>query len=347
MPASDDSSYTPSLTMPDYLIRHATLRQLQVFEAIVRLGSFTRAAEELFLTQPTVSMQTRKLADAMGMPLFERVGRSVTPTEAGMELYTACRQVFESLANLEMKVDDLKGLKRGHLRMGVITTAKYLAPEMLGEFSRQYPGIDLALKVTNRERVIERLLANEDDLYITGVPDEDLKVEAFPFAPNPLVVIAPREHPLVGRKNISLKEISQEPFIMRESGSGTRDATLRVFNAHGCRPQVRMELGSNEAIKHAVVGGLGLSVLSLHTLLMEGTEGAVVILNVKDFPIMRQWYIVYPRGKELSLVARTFLEFAIASEDMIHERLESLWPALKQYQRTQKKAARRRKKKTA
>ncbi|NNG12204.1 MAG: LysR family transcriptional regulator [Halobacteria archaeon] len=325
--------------MPDYLIRHATLRQLQVFEAIVRLGSFTRAAEELFLTQPTVSMQTKKLSDVLGMQLFERVGRNIAPTEAGRELYTACRQVFELLANLEMKIADLKGLKRGHLRIGVITTAKYLAPEMLGQFSRLYPGIELSLKVTNRERINERLLANEDDLYITGVPDEDLEVEAFPFAPNPLVVIAPREHPLVGKQNVSLEEISREPFIMREPGSGTRDATLRVFNAHGCRPRVRMELGSNEAIKHAVIGGLGLSVLSLHTLLMEGTQGAVAILNVKGFPIMRQWYIVYPRGKELSLVARTFLEFAIASENMIHERMESLWPGMKQFLRTPKKAA--------
>jgi DNA-binding transcriptional LysR family regulator len=338
MTVADDVGYTSALSMPDYLIRHATLRQLQVFEAIVRLGSFTRAAEELFLTQPTVSMQTKKLADVIGLPLFEHVGRNVTPTEAGMELYAACRQVFELLSNLEMKVADLKGLKRGHLRMGVITTAKYLAPEMLGQFSRLYPGIELSLKVTNRERINERLLANEDDLYITGVPDDDLEVEAFPFAPNPLVVIAPREHPLVGKKNISLETISKEPFIMREPGSGIRDATLRVFNAHGCRPQVRMELGSNEAIKHAVVGGLGLAVLSLHTLTLEGTGGAVAILDVKNFPIIRQWYIVYPKGKELSLVARTFLDFAIESEDMIHERMVTLWPGMKQFLQSPKKA---------
>ena len=347
MSVPDDISYTPPTSMPHYLIRHASLRQLQVFEAIVRLGSFTRAAEELFLTQPTVSMQIKKLADVMGLDLFEHVGRNITPTEAGMELYSACRQVFESLANLEMKVADLKGLKRGHLRIGVITTAKYLAPEMLGQFSRLYPGIELSLKVTNRDRIIERLHANEDNLYITGLPDEDLDIEVFPFAPNPLVVIAPREHPLVGRKNVSLEEVSREPFIMREPGSGTRDATLRLFKAHGCRPRVRMELGSNEAIKHAVVGGLGLSVLSLHTLLMEGTEGPVAIINVKDFPIMRQWFIVYPRGKELSLVARTFLDFAIASEDMIHERLEALWPGMKQYVSASKKSAAGRKKKSS
>ncbi len=344
MSAPDRSSDRPPMTMPHYLIRHATLRQLQVFEAIVRLGSFTRAAEELFLTQPTVSMQIRKLADVMGLELFEHVGRNITPTEAGMELYAACRQVFDSLANLEMKFADLKGLKRGHLRIGVITTAKYLAPEMLGEFSRLYPGIELSLKVTNRERIIERLHANEDDLYITGLPNERLDVEAFPFAPNPLVVIAPREHPLVGRKSISLQEISQEPFIMREPGSGIRDATLRVFNAHGCQPRVRMELGSNEAIKHAVIGGLGLSVLSLHTLLLEGTRGAVAILKVKDFPIMRQWFIVYPKGKELSLVARTFLDFTIASEDKILERMEALWPDMKQCLRKPKKSGGSRKK---
>ncbi|MGD8999814.1 MAG: LysR substrate-binding domain-containing protein [Granulosicoccaceae bacterium] len=317
--------------MPDYLIRHATLRQLQVFEAIVRLGSFTRAAEELFLTQPTVSMQIRKLTDAIGLPLFEHVGRNVEPTEAGRELYSACRSMFETLANLEMKVADLKGMKRGRLRMGVITTAKYLAPEILGEFSRLYPGIDLALKVTNRERIITRMHDNEDDLYIMGqAPEEELDVEAYPFAPNPLVVMAPRDHPLVGKKNISLEEVAKEPFIIREPGSGIRDATLRIFEAKGLRPNVRMELGSNEAIKHAVVGGLGLSVLSLHTLTLEGVNGPVAILDVEGFPIMRQWYIVYPKGKELSLVARTFLDFVVNNEPKIREQMQTMWPALKQ-----------------
>jgi DNA-binding transcriptional LysR family regulator len=351
---SEDNGYTPAAAMPDYLIRHATLRQLQVFEAIVRLGSFTRAAEELFLTQPTVSMQIRKLADAMGLPLFEHVGRNVEPTEAGRELYVACRRMFEMLANLEMKVADLKGMKRGRLRMGVITTAKYLAPEILGEFSRMYPGIDLALKVSNRERIIARMHDNEDDLYIMGqAPEGELDVEAFPFAPNPLVVMAPRDHHLVGKKNITLEELAKEPFIMREPGSGIRDATFRAFEKEGLRPRVRMELGSNEAIKHAVVGGLGLSVLSLHTLTLEGSDGPVAILDVEGFPIMRQWYIVYPRGKELSLVARTFLDFAVESEPKIREQMQKMWPALKHLLKEQgtvdtpKKKTAKRKKKTA
>lgn len=326
----DKGSSTPPTAMPDYLIRHATLRQLQVFEAIVRLGSFTRAAEELFLTQPTVSMQIRKLTEAIGLPLFEHVGRNVEPTEAGLELYDACKLMFESLANLEMKVSDLKGLKRGRLSLGVITTAEYVAPEILGEFSQLYPGIDLTLKVTNRESIIERMHANEDDLYIMGqAPKDELEVETYEFATNPLVVMAPRTHPLVGKTHIPLATIAEQPFIVREPGSGTRDITFRTLDAKGLRPNIRMELGSNEAIKHAIAAGLGLSVLSLHTLTLEGTAGPVAILDVEGFPIMRKWFIVYPKGKELSLVARTFLEFAIDYEPKIRERVKKMWPALK------------------
>ena len=353
MPPSSDHSYTPPAAMPDYLIRHATLRQLQVFEAIVRLGSFTRAAEELFLTQPTVSMQIKKLAEAMGMPLFEHVGRNVQPTEAGKELYDACRRMFETLANLEMKMADLQGMKRGRLRLGVITTAKYFAPEILGEFSHLYPGIEVALKVSNRDSIIDRMQHNEDDLYIMGqAPEHDFEVEAFPFAPNPLVVMAPRDHPLVGQKNIPLARIAEEPFILREPGSGIRDAVLRCFDAQGLRPKVRMELGSNEAIKHAVVGGLGVSVLSLHTLALEGTDGPVAILDVEGFPILRRWYLVHPKGKELSLVASTFLEFAKESESNIRERLIAMWPPLGDMDLSEIPASqggkpRRRRKKTA
>lgn len=330
MSPSNDNSYTPPAAMPNHLIRHATLRQFQVFEAIYRLGSFTRASEELFLTQPTVSMQVKKLSDAIGLPLFEHVGRNVVPTETGEALYEACKSMFSTLANLEMKVADLQGLKRGRLRMGVITTAKYLAPEMLGEFSHLYPGIDLALKVTNRDRIIDRMLANEDDLYIMGqMPQGETEVESFSFAPNPLVVMASRNHPLVGKKNIPLEAIANEPFIIREPGSGIRDATLKAFDAKGLRPNVRMELGSNEAIKHAVVGGLGLSVLSLHTLSLEGVDGPVAILDVEGFPIMRYWHIVYPKGKELSLVAKAFLEFTVEYEPKVRERMETMWPTLK------------------
>ena len=326
-PPNDD--YNPPISMPDYLIRHATLRQLQVFEAIVRHGNFTRASEELFLTQPTVSMQVKKLADAMGLPLFEHVGRGVKPTQAALELYEACRDIFETLASLEMKIADIKGIKRGRLRLCVVTTAKYIAPELLGEFSQIHQGIEVSLKVTNRDRVLDRMQANEDDLYIMGqAPTDELQVEAYAFAPNPLVIMAPRNHPLVGKKRIPLSTIADEPMILREPGSGIRDATLRLFAAEGLRPRVRMELGSNEAIKHAIVGGLGLSILSLHTLTLEGSDGPVAVLDVEGFPIQRQWFMVHPKGKELSLVARAFLEYAIASEPNIRERLERVWPGV-------------------
>jgi len=329
MPAYIDNDYTPPAAMPDHIIRYATFRQFQVFEAIYRLGSFTRAAEELFLTQPTVSMQIKKLSEAIGLPLFEHVGRNVEPTEAGRELYVACRSMFETLSNLEMKIFDMKGLNRGRLRMGVVTTAKYLAPELLGEFSKIYPGIDLSLKVTNRESIIRRIRANEDDLYIMGqAPEGEFEVESYSFAPNPLVLMAPRNHPLVNKKNISLEEIAKEPFIVREPGSGIRDAMFKAFDAIGARPTIRMEIGDNEAIKHAVAGGLGLSVLSLHTLSLEGVEGPVAILDVEGFPIIRNWFIVYPKGKELSLVAQTFLDFVISSESQILERMHRMWPKL-------------------
>jgi len=315
--------------MPEYLIRHTTLRQLQIFEATVRLGSFTRAAEELFLTQPTISMQIKKLADAVGLPLFEHVGRAVKPTEAGRELYDACRKIFDVLANLEMKVSDLQGMRRGRLRVAVITTVKYFLPELLGEFCAKHPGIDVALKVSNRDRIMERLNSDEDDLYIVGAVPEDADVTAYPFAPNPLVIVAPREHPLVGKNNISMQEIAQQPFVGREPGSGTRDAVIRMFKERGAElPQVKMELGSNEAIKHAVVAGLGLAVMSLHSLTLDGPDGPLALLDVEGFPIVRQWYIVHPKGKELSLVAQAFLEYALEVEPAKREQMCQYWPGL-------------------
>jgi len=312
--------------MPDYLIRHTTFRQMQIFEAIVRLGSFTRAAEELFLTQPTVSTQYKKLSDVMDMPLIDQSGRQLKPTEAGEELYRAIRNIFDSLADLDIRLAELKGLRRGRLRLGVITTAKYFAPEILGDFCREYPGVDVVLKVTNRDRILERIQNNEDDLYILGQPPEnELNITAYSFAPNPLVIIASHEHPLCHESNISIERLAEEPFIAREVGSGIRDTSMKLFAAHGVKPNVRMELGSNEAIKHAVVGGLGVALLSLHTLSLAGADGPVDLLDVKGFPIERKWYLVHPKDKNLSTIAKTFLEFALSKEDAIRQRMEDLY----------------------
>lgn len=308
----------------DYLIRHTTLRQLQLLEAIVRLGSFTRAAEELFLTQPTVSMQIKKLADTVDAPLFQQIGRRVEPTDAGREVYTACRAILETLSNLDVALADLKGLKRGRLRLGVITTAKYVAPELLGEFAQRYPGIDVSLKVTNRDRIIERISGNEDDLYVVGsIEDLENEVVTVPFAPNPLVVVARADHPLVGKCDVPVKRLGEEQLLLREPGSGIRDAFLKLLAANSVTPRVRMQLGSNEAIKHAIVGGLGIAVLSLHSLVLESSGGHLALLDIQGFPIQRRWNLAYPRSRELSLVAKTFLEFAVESEPRICAQLES------------------------
>ena len=289
-------------------MRNSTLRQLELFEAIARLGSFTRAAEELFLTQPTVSMQIKKLSDTVGMPLFEQVGKKIFLTDIGHELHRTCLGISEHLANFEMIAADMKGLKTGKLRLAVVTTAKYFAPRLLGTFCQQYPGVDVSLKVSNRERVLERLARNQDDLYILGQPPVDADVVAEAFLENNLVVIAPANHPLAKKKKIPLERLAKEPFLLREPGSGTRMATERKFDESGLKLKMRMELGSNEAIKQAVIGGLGVSVLSRHTLESDTPSKQFVVLDVKGFPIKRHWYFVYPSGKQLSIIARTFVD---------------------------------------
>ncbi len=290
-------------------MNQATLHQLKVFEAAARHGSFTRAAEELFLTQPTVSMQIKQLTKSVGLPLFEQVGKRLYLTEAGKELFVTCRQLFETIAQFEMKVADLKGLKRGQLRLSVITTAKYFIPRLLGPFCELYPGIDISLQVTNHEGILERLANNQDDVYIMSQFPEQLDVNFKAFLENPLVVLAPHNHPLAKEKNISIQRLAEEPFIMREPGSGTRRAVQQLLDENGVRVNVKLELGSNEAIKQAIAGGLGISVLSRHTLVPYA--GELVILDVQHFPIKRNWYLVYPNGKQLSIIARTYCEYLL------------------------------------
>jgi len=287
-------------------MRHTTLRQLEVFNAIVRHGSFTRAARELFLTQPTVSMQIKKLTDAVGLPLFEQIGKKLYPTDAGHLLYKFSCEIFDRFARFEMTIADMKGLKQGKLRLAVVTTAEYFIPLILGKFCQQYPGVDVSLKVSNRERVLQRMSENEDDLSIFGQPPEGVPTVAEPFLENPLVVVAPIDHPLAGRKAIPLERLAEQPMLAREAGSGTRMAVERLFAEHGLKMKVRMELGSNEALKQAVIGGLGISVLSRHTLPFETNEAKLTLLDVQGFPIERHWYVVYPAGKQLSVVAQAF-----------------------------------------
>jgi LysR family transcriptional regulator, low CO2-responsive transcriptional regulator len=302
------------------MMKNASLRQLQVFEAVARNLSFTRAAEELYTTQPTVSIQLKQLTEIVGQPLLEQVGKRVYLTDTGRELLKVCRDIFEGLSRFEMLVSDMKGVKAGKLRLAVITTAKYFVPRLLGLFCQRYPGIDVSLKVTNRERVLQRIADNQDDLYVLGQPPEHMEVEFEPFLENPLVVLAARNHPLAAKKHIPPQRLEEEQFLMREPGSGTRLATEQFFHERGLKLKVRMELGSNEAIKQAVAGGLGIAVLSVHTLALERSIDDLAILDVEGFPIRRHWYLAYPKDKQLSVVAQAFLEFLHTESKLLGEK---------------------------
>jgi LysR family transcriptional regulator, low CO2-responsive transcriptional regulator len=300
-------------------LKQATLHQLKVFEAVARHNSFTRAAEELFLTQPTVSMQVKQLTKAVGMPLFDQVGKRLYLTQVGEELVKTCRELFDRLDQFEMTVADLKGLKQGRLRIAVITTAKYFIPRLLGPFCQRYPGIDISLQVTNHEHILNRLSENLDDLYVMSQLPDQMEITCQPILENPLVVVARADHPLAEEKNIALERLANEPFIMREPGSGTRKAVQTLFDEQKIFLKVRLDLGSNEAIKQAIAGGLGISILSLHTLALDGYNSQLTVLDVEKFPIERYWYAVYPSGKQLSIVARTFLEYLVAEGRQVTE----------------------------
>jgi len=295
-------------TLTSRLARRISLRQLQVFEAVARQLSFTRAAEELYLTQPTVSMQIKKLENDIGLPLTEQVGKKLSLTDTGKSLFQVSRDILETLARLEMQIDDQKGLHTGQLRIAVVTTAKYFAPRLLGKFFHKYPGINVYLEVTNREHILERMNQNLDDLYLIGKPPESSDLEFQSYLPNPMVIVAPADHRLAGRKAIPISGIAKEYFIIREHGSGTRIALERSFANAGHEVKIRMELGSNEAIKQGITGGLGISLLSQHTL-TSGDMNDLTILDVEGFPISWQWYVGHPRGKRLSVVAKTFIDF--------------------------------------
>ena len=289
-----------------------TFHQLEVFECVARRLSFTRAAEELSLSQPTVSAQIRQLTEEVGMPLFEQIGKAVSLTDAGRELLGASRGVFDTWSRFEMTIADMRGLKRGRLKIGCTTTAKYFVPAMLGSFCILYPEVDVRLEIANREALIDRLRNNIDDLYIMMLPPDDIDIEKTSFLDNPLVMIATESHPLAARRAIPLSRMKEERFILRETGSGTRIRAASFFASHEFTPRARMELGSNEAIKHAVCAGLGVSVLSRHALDADLAHDGLVVLDVVGFPLSDAWFLVYPRGKRLSVVARTFHDYVLA-----------------------------------
>jgi len=311
-------------------LRHVTLHQLRLFRSLGTHLSYTRVAEELHLTQPAVSIQIKRLEERVGMPLVEQMGKRLYLTEAGRELFEACRDVLDRLRVLNEDMTGLEAGVKGPLNLAAITTAKYFMPHLLGVFLRDYPEVVPRLTITNQARVLERLEENMDDLVIMGSIPENMDLEAKHFLDNPLVVVAPPDHPLVGKKKIPLSRIAQERFLSREPGSGTRAARARLFAEHGLAANIYMELGSSEAIKQAVMAGLGISVLSLHNLRLELEAGLIAKLDVEHFPLMRQWYVVHLKGKKLSNTSRMFLDFLLKDG-------ASIWNEMQPQQSTGKK----------
>jgi len=288
-----------------------TFRQLKVFESAARHLSYTRAAEELHLSQPGVSMQIKQLEEAVGLPLFEQIGKKMHLTHAGREVFTYSQSIGHLLDEAEDVLEELKGGASGKLAISVATTASHFATRLLAAFSQRYENVTISLDITNRKSLQRQLSDNEPDMVIMGQPPEGVEVESEAFMVNPLVIIAPTNHPLATEQNIPLQHFEDEHFVVRESGSGTRGAIQRFFDEHNVSFHTGIEMSSNEAIKQAVEAGLGLGIVSIHTLELELETARLTILNVMDFPIQRHWHIVQRSGKRLSPIAQTFKQFVL------------------------------------
>ncbi len=302
------------MSQPDIhrYFRHGTLPQLHLFEATARLGSFTRAAQELHMAQPTASVQMKKLSETVGVPLFEQVGKRLYLTEAGRKVYESCQDLIRTFEGLETSLASMRAVESGRLHLGVSTTGMCFAPRLLGAFVGLHPGIETSIQAHNRQRLVERLSNNEDDLYLFADAPEIEGVVAQQLLPNPLVVLARDDHPLARERDVPLSRLAEEPFLMREDGSGARRIAMRLFRERGLAPRIRMELSTNEAIKEAILSGLGIAIMSRYTFGLDPESSRYLCLDVEGFPLENHWYLAYPQGKQLSPIARAFLDFARA-----------------------------------
>jgi DNA-binding transcriptional LysR family regulator len=292
-------------------MRNVSLRQMRVFAVVARQLSFTRAARELHLTQPAVSQQIKLLEEDIGLPLFEKIGRRVQLTAAGTELLRYANDMLDLVREAGEALAAMRGLKRGVLKLGAVSTAKYFAPSLLAAFTPDYPEVRIKFSVGNREEIIKQLAANDIDLVIMGRPPRELDTNAEPFAKHPLVVIAAPDHPLARKRRIPLKDLASENFLIREDGSGTRASLEHVFRDYGATYRASMEMSSNETIKQAVMAGLGVSFISMHTLGLELKARKLVTLDVVGLPLMRDWYVIHLREKRLSPIAAAFRSFLL------------------------------------
>ena len=310
-------------------MQHLTLRQLRIFEAAARHLHFGRAAREMHLTQPAVSLQLKQLEERVGLPLFEQMGRRMHLTRAGEELLRHSRIVLSQLREAAEAIDALKGTGGGELHIAVTSTAKYFAPKLLAEFRRSHPEVKVRLTVNNREAVVRELSDNTVDLAVMGRAPRGLDTIAAPFARHPLAVIAAPEHPLARRRRLALADLAEESFLIRERGSGTRSAMEQMFAAHRFPPAETIEMSSNETIKQAVMAGMGVSFLSLHTVGLELATGKLAVLRVAGTPVMRDWYVIHRERKRLSPAAGSFKDFLGRQGAELIERAIGVAPAVR------------------
>jgi LysR family transcriptional regulator for metE and metH len=292
-------------------MRHATFRQLRTFTEVIRAGSFTAAAQVLHLTPPAVTVQMRQLEQSAGLPLLERTGAGLIPTEAGREVANAAQRIDIAISECSDALSALRGLHGGHVSIGVVSTAKYFAPAALGAFARTYPSVEIRLDVGNRAAIIAALEQNALDLALTGRPPEDLAVTTAPIGPHPHVIVARPDHPHAGRKGVAAAALGVETFLVREPGSGTRGLMERFFTESKVSPRIGMEMGSNETIKQAVMAGLGIAFLSAHTVAVELGDHRLVALDVVGLPVVRQWFIVQLARRRLLPAAAALRQFLI------------------------------------
>ena len=297
--------------MTDAPMKNATLRQLKVFEAVARHLSFSRAAEELHLTQPAVSTQVKKLEDHAGLALFEQLGKKIHLTPAGAEMLHSSRVIIQQFKEVEEAMTQFKGVSGGRLNVAVISAGDYFFPRLLVEFARRHAGVTLNFNVCNREELLAQMTDNLTDLAVMVRPPLDMDTVNEPFAPHPYVIVAAPDHPLATRKRIPVSRLAREPFVVREKGSDTWNSMEEGFGGHLAELNIAMEIKSTETIKQAVMAGMGITFLSAHTISRELQAGSLAVLNVQGFPLMLHWYVVHRRNKRLPPVAQAFRKFLL------------------------------------
>jgi len=294
-----------------------TFKQLKIFATVAEHQSYTYAAKVLFLTQPAVSMQIKQLEDFVGMPLFERVGKQIGLTEAGGELLHYASSIQNQIDEATLMLGELKGVERGRLHLTMASTANYFAPQLIAAFKHQFPRAEITLDVTNRAGLVDAVEHSHTDMAIMGKPPAGHHLVGVPFMDNPLVVIASPLHPMAKQQPVLLSTLANEAFIVREVDSGTRMAADRFFHEHNLELIAGMEMNRSEAIKQAVMAELGLGIVSLHTIEMELALKRLVVLEVEDFPIKRQWHIVYREGKRFAAIPEAFKKFVLEQAEAL------------------------------